>query len=90
MSSGSAVEAKMVRPNKKVARTNTPREPITQTEPASFSETVHSDGVSISGYLYKTAQCIGLMQSKYFLRRYYVLNKQTKQLTVHQKPNGKI
>lgn len=30
------------------------------------------------------------MSSAYFLRRYYVLNKKSKLLTVHDRPNGKV
>jgi len=29
------------------------------------------------------------MSSEHFLRRYYVLNKKSKLLTVHDRPNGK-
>lgn len=29
------------------------------------------------------------MQSDFFIRRYYVLNKVTKTMTIHEKPNGK-
>ena len=52
-------------------------------------QTVSNDSNQIKGYLYKTAQSLGLLQSHYFLRRYYVLNKETATLTVHDKPGGK-
>ena len=51
-------------------------------------KTVYNDSQVIRGFLYKTAQSIGFMQKGYFLRRYYVLNKQTKVLTIHEKPDG--
>ena len=42
----------------------------------------------IRGYLYKTAQSVGMLSKQYFMRRYYVLNKKTKVLTIHDKPDA--
>lgn len=47
-------------------------------------QTVTSDDTYVKGYLYKTAQSLGLMGSKYFIRRYYILDKKTKILTIHE------
>lgn len=55
------------------------------TEPHFSLKTVHSDDTYVRGYLYKTAQKLGFMQSWFFLRRYYELNKQTQVMTVREK-----
>ena len=48
------------------------------------------DETVIKGYMYKTAQSVGFFQlGDYFIRRYYVLNKLTKVLTIYEKPGGK-
>ena len=51
--------------------------------------TTYEDPSVVRGFLYKTAQSIGIGQSRLFYRRYYIFDKLSKTLTIKDSPEDK-